>query len=104
MKPDSLKLAQKIANEVWQPYDDTHGYRTEKQERNAAVNIDDPENIWFFWNQFDSSNQNKFQQLVIDATLNRAPGALDLLIWVNTQVSDRDALLATLPQQLKEML
>ncbi len=56
----TLELAQKIAHEVWQKYDDKYGYRTEKQERNANVLPNDPENMWFYWNQFDSTNQQEF--------------------------------------------
>lgn len=60
MSEAALKLAQKIAHEVWQKYDDEHSYRTEKQERNAATPTDHPDNIWFFWNQFDHTNHLEF--------------------------------------------
>ena len=60
----ALELAQKIAHEVWQKYDDTYGYRTEKQQRNADVFPIHPDNMWFYWNQFDSVNQQEFSDKV----------------------------------------
>ena len=60
----ALEIAQKIAHEVWQKYDDKYGYRTEKQKRNGQVQPNDPENMWFYWNQFDSANQDEFSERV----------------------------------------
>jgi hypothetical protein len=57
---EDLEIAKKISHDLWQPYDDTHGYRTEKQTRNAEVSTENPDNIWFFWGQFDSTNQTMF--------------------------------------------
>lgn len=80
MSEDALKLAQQIAHEVWEKYDDTHGYRTEKQERNDNHPTNDPDCMWFFWNQFDENNQNEFIGGVID----RLPSelAIDILAWI----------------------
>lgn len=60
MSTEALELAKKISHNIWESYDDEHGYRSEKQAINAGVKTDNPENIWFFWNQFDAQNQMKF--------------------------------------------
>lgn len=56
----SLDLAQKASHEVWEKYDDTYGYRSEKQKANSEVSTSNRENIWFFLNQFDPNNQQEF--------------------------------------------
>jgi hypothetical protein len=58
-----LELAKKISHQVWEKYDDQFGYRTEKQTYNDNVSTDIPDNIWFFWGQFDSINQAEFTDL-----------------------------------------
>jgi hypothetical protein len=62
----ALMVAKKISNQVWEKYDDTYGYRTEKQTANDKVSTDNPENIWFFWGQFDHDNQREFYELVTE--------------------------------------
>jgi hypothetical protein len=54
---EALEIVKAAANKVWEKYDDTYGYRTEKQERNNKVTTDLPDNVWFFINQFDIHNQ-----------------------------------------------
>lgn len=76
MSEDALKLAQQIAHEVWEKYDDTYGYRIEKQERNAAQPLTDPDAIWFFWNQFDNRNHLEFIARLM--TTPRTPGLKEL--------------------------
>ena len=83
MGTDEWELAKRISNAVWQKYDDAYGYRSEKQESNAAVNVEVPENIWFFWNQFDSINQEEFVKRVNES---QRPGAAKLKAWVNKQI------------------
>lgn len=36
-----------------------------KQERNASVPTEHPDNIWFFWNQFDHHNHKEFLRRVL---------------------------------------
>lgn len=83
MNPDvgkpELELAKKIAHEVWQKYDDAFGYRTEKQEYNAKVSAEIPDNLWFFWGQFDSDNHKEFLDLLC-AKYHKDPGAPKLIL------------------------
>lgn len=91
MTKDALELAKKIADQIWQSYDDTYGYQTEKRERNAAVPTGHPDNIWFFWNQFDSNNQEKFLELALDSD---EPGASELQLWATKELKrTREAIL-----------
>ena len=55
---------QDVSNIIWETYDDTHGYATEKIEKNNSVSIDNEENFWFFWGQFDHINQRKMLDMV----------------------------------------
>lgn len=87
MSEDALKLAQQIAHEVWEKYDDTHGYRTEKQEANASVPTDNPDNIWFFWNQFDPRNQAEFVARVATHKAEETDAMIELINWCLTQPS-----------------
>lgn len=79
MTPDALRLAQAIANLIWQKYDDEFGYRTEKMERNLAVSTDDPDNINFFVGQFDWKNQCEFGRIVEALTPTEAQA--ELQVW-----------------------
>lgn len=82
----ALELAQKIAHEVWQKYDDTHGYRTEKQERNANVLPVHPDNMWFYWNQFDSINQQEFEERV--DKLPESEAKKELKVWISERYKE----------------
>lgn len=62
------KMAKAIAHDVWQKYDDTYGYRTEKQERNAKVSVYDADCMIFFFGQFDPTNQNEFIARLMETT------------------------------------
>lgn len=87
-----LELAKKISHEVWQKYDDTHGYRTEKQEYNAKVSTENPDNIWFFWGQFDSNNHQEFYDRLLDKHSDD-PGAPKLMAWAVVELNrDHEAL------------
>jgi hypothetical protein len=78
-----LELAKKISNEIWATYDDKFGYATEKQEKNNSVSTDIPDNIWFFWGQFDSHNQEKFWDKVVHSD---DVGSVQLQAWVAEQI------------------
>jgi hypothetical protein len=50
-----------IATTIWNTYDNTHGYVTDKLDRiNSFDNIQD--NAMVFYRMFDYQNQNKFKQ------------------------------------------
>lgn len=54
---DEMKL---IATKIWEGYDNTYGYVTEKLERiNSFGNIQD--NAMVFYRMFDVHNQQKFR-------------------------------------------
>lgn len=82
----ALELAQKISHLIWEKYEDTHGYKTEKQTRNANVSTDHPDNIWFFWGQFDQFNQSEFMYRVRGAVDKKVDGAQELLDFLESQV------------------
>lgn len=53
----------KAATEIWNTYDNTYGYRTEKLDRiNSIQNYAD--NVMVMYRMFDSSNQAKMRVLV----------------------------------------
>jgi hypothetical protein len=81
-KPE-LELAKRIGHKIWDSYDDTHGYRTEKQAYNDSVNTDILDNIWAFWGQFDHYNQEKFLDLV---TWSNENGATKLEQWIEQRL------------------
>ncbi len=81
MNKEALELAKRIAHEVWEKYDDTHGYRAEKQERNAKTSTDDPYSIWFFWQQFDMNNQAEFF-ILLSTKYQGQEGFDDLFDWI----------------------
>ena len=81
LKPIDLKLIQRMAHEVWQKYDDTYGYRTEKQERNAKVSTKHPDNIWFFWNQFDINNQKELVSKIVSEIPRHPKSVIRLIKW-----------------------
>lgn len=82
MNKDSLKLAQSVSNLIWSTYDDKFFYASEKMERNKGVSIENPDNIWFFWNQFDHDNQYTFTKLVTCLPSDR-PGVKEMQEFVN---------------------
>jgi len=82
----ALEFAQKIAHEVWQKYDDKYNYRTEKQERNAKVLPNHPDNMWFYWNQFDSSNQDEFSKRVLGLPESKAKE--ELKVWISERFKE----------------
>ena len=52
-----------IATDIWNTYDDTHGYATSKIERiNSLENIQD--NAMVFYRMFDFHNQIKFRSKI----------------------------------------
>lgn len=62
MKTETLQLAKEIAHDVWiENYSDSEGdYLQEKLTKNDSVSTGHPDNMLFFWQQFDTQNQNKF--------------------------------------------
>lgn len=83
LSTEALELAKAIAHEVWDKYDDTYGYRTEKQTWSDAISTNHPDNIWSIWNQFDSTNQAEFAAHVA-LLVNSEPDnvAAELLHWI----------------------
>lgn len=61
---DEIKEA---ATKIWNTYDDTYGYRTEKLERIKNItNVSD--NAWYIVAMFDSNNQAKLISMVSKET------------------------------------
>ena len=80
LSKEALKLAKEIAKEVWEKYDDAHGYRTEKQERNESFDDMIP-----VWQQFDRDNQREFEdrlELYLDCNKGSTP-AQEILDWID---------------------
>lgn len=89
-----LELAKTISNQVWEKYDDDYGYRSEKQNHNNSVSTELPDNIWFFWGQFDGNNQEEFFDKVLNS---QEAGATKLKIWAGQQINKtREARLSLL--------
>lgn len=97
---DALELAKRIAHEVWQKYDDEFGYRTEKQERNQAVTTDHPDNIWFFWNQFDGHNQMEFVTKLIAGE--RTLEQYELRSWIGRVMIQNKMVMADMKKEATE--
>ncbi len=72
----ALRLAQRIAHEVWQKYDDTYNYRTEKQLRNTQES-----EMIFFWQQFDYMNQLEFMERLVKEP--ESDARTELLDWIH---------------------
>lgn len=85
---EDLELAKSISNEIWDSYDDTHGYASEKKAINSECSVLHPDNIWFFWQQFDADNQGKFYQKVTEHQNN------DLLKWTQEQLAETNKAIA----------
>lgn len=47
---------------IWQAYDNTHGYASEKLEKIDIHNVSD--NAWYIVAMFDTPNQNKLLDMV----------------------------------------
>jgi len=77
---EALELARVISHQVWSKYDDTHGYRSQKQDYNAHI-APESDNIWAFWGQFDGSNQREFQERLKKLPA-KTPGKKELLSWI----------------------
>lgn len=82
-KPE-LELAKKISHQVWEKYDDQFGYRTEKQTYSDNVSTGIPDNIWFFWGQFDHLNQLEFTSKVEQS---KEAGTSKLKEWCRQQMT-----------------
>lgn len=79
LNASSLEIAKEISNEIWDNYSDEFGYRSDKQTRNNEVSVERPDNIWFFWGQFDSKNKLLFLTKAVFASERK--GGKDLLEW-----------------------
>ncbi len=97
MKKETLELAKKIAHEVWEKYDDTYGYRTEKQKRNKEVATDHPDNMYFFWQQFDSNNQAEFVARTMSVKED-SEEKQELIDWIEERIEEEKKLLSELGQ------
>lgn len=98
MSKEALELAKQIAHEVWAKYDDEFGYRTEKQARNAEVSTDIPDNIWFFWGQFDLNNKAEFATRVAADT---SQSSHELGLWVQKALVEDQIAFAQVMGQLE---
>lgn len=114
LSPEALELAKQISDEIWSTYDDTHAYATEKREANATVNVNNPDNIWYFWNQFDAPNHVKFvDRLLADRDFGREDynlARIELAIWIAETIQHiarengfEDKLLAEGPEIIAEV-
>lgn len=90
LSKECLVLAQQIAHEVWNKYDDQFGYRSEKQNRNDNTPLDQ-DAMFFFWQQFDSDNQKDFLTRVAGLSIND-DNALKLLNWIEVWIVDCQSL------------
>ena len=80
MSKDALELLKRVAHQVWEKYDDTFGYRSDKQERNESVSTDISDNVWFFWGQFDGENQGELVRRIQEEPED-TEGRDEALIW-----------------------
>ena len=55
------------ARKIWQSYDDTYGYASEKIARTDIENISD--NAWYIVAMFDQTNQMKLLSMVKPETM-----------------------------------
>lgn len=81
----SLELVKLLSDKVWGKYDDTHGYRTDKQAKNVSVSTDIPDNIWFFWGQFDQFNQAELMRYIKGSIDENTEGAEELYNFLDKQ-------------------
>ena len=83
LSESALELMKKIANEVWEKYRDSSGdYYTEKVTRNNQTSTKHPDNVWFFWNQFDGTNQKEFFNRVVEAE--NSDERIELIAWMTS--------------------
>lgn len=65
MSKEALEVAKRLAHVVWQTrYENSKHYIADKLEKNDIVSTDQPDNINFFFGQFDADNQFQFFVLV----------------------------------------
>lgn len=84
LSKEALELAKMISYEIWEKYDDTHGYRSDKQKLNAEQNIDRQDSMVFFWQQFDPVNQNEFiMRLKLLKYSKDYPASKEILEWID---------------------
>lgn len=79
---EELQLMKDISHEIWESYDDTYGYRTEKQTRNAEVSVEHPDNFWFFYGQFDVLNQHKMKKALLHKDTEKAHNLLEYIMSI----------------------
>lgn len=83
MTPQANRIAQKIADLVWEQYSDEFGYKSEKQERNQSISPDAPDSINFYLNQFDANNQRIFCLIATElAADSESPALLELAEYI----------------------
>lgn len=58
---------QENAIKIWETYDDTYGYASEKIARVAALTTN-KRDYMLMWNMFDTTNQAKFRQALSKET------------------------------------
>jgi len=65
MSKEALEVAKRLAYVIWQTkYEDDQLYLDEKLPKNESVSTGHPDNINFFYGQFDHINQAIFGDLV----------------------------------------
>jgi hypothetical protein len=100
MSEQAQELARIISDELWDKYDDTYGYRSEKQEANANFNKHHhPDNIWSFWGQFDSTNHQLFTLSALMAKHDNVPGGDELYAWAHEQLAEEQKVIDDLNER-----
>lgn len=79
-----LEIIKELSHEIWGSYDDSFGYRAEKQKINSGVGIDHPDNIWFFWNQFDAKNHKVLYEKLLSYV--DCPERIDLIAFALNEI------------------
>ena len=96
----AIMMAKKLAHQVWEKYDDTYGYRTEKQAWNDSIRTNHPDNIWSVWNQFDSDNQRELYVLIsASAHTTQNKGVKDLKKWCEIQMLETEKAVESLREK-----
>jgi hypothetical protein len=80
LSQEALELAKLISIGIWQTYDNTYGYATDKISACEKASLKDPENINFFWGQFDPINQSMFELVLFNHK--DSPAKKELTDWI----------------------
>lgn len=100
LSKEALEILKRSAHKVWEKYDDTHGYRTEKQNRNNDVSTDNSDNAYFFIGQFDPRNQQELLFYVL--TEDESEARSQAIVFVMEQLKITAEALETLKKTLNK--